>query len=199
MKILAGDTSTSINTVAVCDSGRILAETFVDCGRGHAERLLDTVDWALAEAHLTFDDIDALAISAGPGSFTGLRVGVATWKGLAFGKNLPLVAVPTLDAMARLAGLYGGAVLPLLDARMGEVFGAAYRFGPDGRMKLTEDRACPVEELFVGLEGRVGVFGPGAERLPRTHSCFAAPGGLPHVRGTGAAVRGPWPPRAPAC
>ena len=96
MIIVAGDTSTSINTVAVCRDDAILAETVVDCGRTHAERLLDTITWVLGEAAMSLNQVDALAISTGPGSFTGLRVGLATWKGLALGQDLPLVGVPTL-------------------------------------------------------------------------------------------------------
>jgi tRNA threonylcarbamoyladenosine biosynthesis protein TsaB len=182
MRILAADTSTSINTVAVCDDERILAETIVDCGRGHSERLINTVDWVLAEAGLGLDDLDALAVSIGPGSFTGVRVGVATWKGLALGKRLPLVPVPTLDAMTRLSAFPNGLVCPLLDARMKEVYGAIYRFGAGEREKLTEDRVCPIDALLDEIEDKglqPLVLGNGAslyrdrirERLP--HATFA--------------------------
>ena len=147
MKILAADTSTAINTVAVCDGGNILAETVVHRPRSHAERLLATVEWVLDEASLELGGLDALAVSIGPGSFTGLRIGAATWKGLAFAGSLPLVAVPTLDAMTRLAAFRDALVCPLLDARMGEVFGAVYRFRAGVRTKLTEDRVCAVEEI----------------------------------------------------
>ena len=86
MKILAADTSTSVNTVAVCEGAHVVAETVVDCGRAHSERLLATVDWVLNEAGLALNGLDALAISIGPGSFTGLRIGAATWKGLEIGR-----------------------------------------------------------------------------------------------------------------
>jgi tRNA threonylcarbamoyladenosine biosynthesis protein TsaB len=152
MKILAADTSTSINTVAVCDDGRVLAEIIVECGRSHSERLIDTVDWVLAEAGLKIEDMDALAISVGPGSFTGVRVGVATWKGLALGARLPLTPVPTLDAMTRLGVFREGLVCPLLDARMREVFGAVYRFTNGRREKLTPDRVCPVDLLLDHID-----------------------------------------------
>lgn len=181
MKILAADTSTSVNTVAVCDGERVLAESAVDCGRAHAERLLATVDWVLGEAGLSLDDLDALAVSIGPGSFTGLRIGAATWKGLAFAKKLPLVAVPTLDAMTRLGAFREGLVCPLLDARMKEVYGAVYRFSRGDRGKLTPDRVCPIEDLIEVLEGDAIFFGEGASvyrdrivaKLPG--ALFAAP------------------------
>jgi tRNA threonylcarbamoyladenosine biosynthesis protein TsaB len=161
MKILAADTSTSINTVALCDDERIVAETIVDCGRLHSERLLATVDWVLAEAGIGIDQVDALAISIGPGSFTGVRVGVATWKGLALGKNLPLVPVPTLDAMTRLGAFSNGLVCPLLDARMKEVFGAVYRFASATRTKLSEDLVCPIDALLDRLLPSDGNGGDG--------------------------------------
>ena len=152
MKILAADTSTSINTVAVCDNDRVLAEIIVECGRSHSERLIDTVDWVLAEAGLKIEDMDALAVSVGPGSFTGVRVGVATWKGLALGARLPLAPVPTLDAMTRLGAFREGLLCPLLDARMREVFGAVYRFTNGRREKLTADRVCPVDLLLDDID-----------------------------------------------
>ncbi len=163
MKILAADTSTSINTVAVCNDGRVLAEIIVECGRSHSERLINTVDWVLAEAGLKIEDMDALAISVGPGSFTGVRVGVATWKGLALGARLPLVPVPTLDAMTRLGAFREGLLCPLLDARMREVFGAVYRFTNGRREKLTPDRVCPVDSLLDDIDGDAIFLGNGAE------------------------------------
>jgi tRNA threonylcarbamoyladenosine biosynthesis protein TsaB len=178
MKILAADTSTSINTVAVCDDHGLLAETIVECGRGHSERLLTTVDWVLTEAGTPLNDIDALAISIGPGSFTGVRVGVAAWKGLAFARGLPLVGVPTLDAMTRLAPAWDGLVCPLLDARMREVFGAVYRFRGGVRQKLTDDLVCPVETILdLVKEGAAWFLGNGA-RLYRDRILARAPGAI---------------------
>lgn len=162
MKILAADTTTSICSVAVCGEDRILAETFVDCGRTHTERLIMTIDWALAEAALTLQDIDALAVTVGPGSFTGLRVGVAAFKGLALGRNLPLISVPTLDAMARQGALFDGCLCPLIDAKMHEVFGAVYRYQAGVRTKLTDDIVAPVERLLELAGAPTLVLGDGA-------------------------------------
>jgi len=162
MKILAADTSTSINTVAVCEDDRVLAESIVECGRSHSERLIGTVDWVLAEAGCRIEDMDALAVSIGPGSFTGVRVGVATWKGLALGCKRPLAPVPTLDAMTRLGAFRDGLVCPLLDARMGEVFGAVYHFREGVRDKLVPDRVCPVEAILDEIDGGAIFLGNGA-------------------------------------
>lgn len=163
MIIVAGDTATRTNTVAVCNDDQILAETVVDCGRTHAERLLDTISWVLDEAGVLLADLNALAISVGPGSFTGLRVGLATWKGLAFGLGIPLVGVPTLAAMSRLPGMDSGVCCPMLDARMGEVFAAAYRFESGVRTPVLEDCVASVEKVAEALRahGSVTIFGDG--------------------------------------
>lgn len=163
MKTLGVDTSTPVNTVALCDRGRVLVETHVDCGRAHAERLMATLDWVLAEAGVTLDAIDTLAVSTGPGSFTGLRIGVAAWKGLALAHDLPLVGVPTLDAMTRVGAFHDTAVCPMLDAKMGEVFAAVYRFAGTDRSKVTEDRVLPVEEVLSLAPQDAFYFGDGAE------------------------------------
>jgi len=173
MLMLAADTTTSIITVAVCKDSHVLAETIVDCGRAHSERLLATVDWVLAEAGVALTDLEALAISTGPGSFTGLRVGLATWKGLALANHLPLVPVPTLDAMTHLSAFQTATVCPMLDARMHEIFGAAYAFDKGKRQKLTPDMVCKVEELMQQIHQPPIVFGNGAtlyaDRIKAVH------------------------------
>lgn len=162
MIILSADTATNINTVAVCKDGEILAESVVRCGRTHAERLLDTVTWVLEEAGVTLEKVDALAVSIGPGSFTGLRVGIATWKGLALGRNLPLAGVPTLAAMSRIPGPLDGTLCPILDARMGEVFAAAYRMNAGKREPVLPDCVARIETVAEQLAGHeVTMFGDG--------------------------------------
>ena len=172
--ILAADTTTAVNTVALCEFAEgadsstfhVQTEVYSLCGRRHSERLISTIDWVLNESRISLSDVDVLALSNGPGSFTGLRIGVSTFKGLALGVSKPLVAVPTLDAMARAVQPLGAEAVvlcPLLDARMGEVFGALYRFEDGKRQKLTEDRVCPVEELLREVCGPVVVYGEGAE------------------------------------
>lgn len=149
--ILATDTSTAINTVAVCRDGAVLAEVVVHAGRRHAERLMALTDTVLAESGLALEDVDALAVSIGPGSFTGLRIGVSAWKGLALGATKPLVAVPTLDAMARVANVHDGWVCPLVDARMKEVYGAVYQYKSGTRTCVVPAQVCPVEHILAGL------------------------------------------------
>lgn len=147
--ILAAETSTAINSVALLRDGALLAEAVIDGRRLHSERLLPTVDWLLGEAGLSLRDVELLAVSSGPGSFTGLRIGAATWKGLALANNLPMVAVPTLDAMTRLCPCAPASHLAVvLDARMKEVFAAVYRFEAGQRIKVVEDRACALDDLL---------------------------------------------------
>lgn len=171
--ILASDTSTRHCGVALCRvtaSGTdcdVLAQTCADRHKLHAERLLDSVYQVLEAASCTLNEVSCLAATSGPGSFTGLRVGLATWKGLAFALRLPLVAVPTLDAMARLVPVADGVVVPLLDARMKEVFGAVYRFRDGVREKVVGDRVCPVQEILASgalQDSPLFVLGEGAWR-----------------------------------
>jgi tRNA threonylcarbamoyladenosine biosynthesis protein TsaB len=164
MRILAADTSTPYLAVALREGTRVLAETVVYADRKHSERLLTTVDWVLQEAGAALSDVDALAVAIGPGSFTGLRVGVSAFKGLALAAVLPLVPVPTLDAMARLLPEREGTLCPMLDAKMGEVFAAAYRYDGCERVTLRPARACSVEDALDGLDGPVTVFGDALQR-----------------------------------
>ena len=161
MVVLAADTSTPFNSVALCDGPDLLAESTVRAGRKHSERLLSTVEWLLSEAGLKLKQVDLLAIAHGPGSFTGLRVGVATWKGLSLGADIPLMGVSTLDAMSRLAPVRDGLVCPLLDAKMGEVYGAVYSFRDGVRTNVTPESVGPVEEILASVRGPVTAIGDG--------------------------------------
>ncbi len=145
---LAADTSTPVNSVALCQDDQVLAATQVQCDRLHSERLIDTVDWVLNQARHTLNDVELFTIATGPGSFTGLRIGAATWKGLAFAIRRPLVAVPTLDALARLAPTTDGLVVPVLDAKMKEVFAAVYEFRNGERNKILPDQVSSMDALL---------------------------------------------------
>ncbi|GMW02445.1 MAG: tRNA (adenosine(37)-N6)-threonylcarbamoyltransferase complex dimerization subunit type 1 TsaB [Candidatus Hydrogenedentota bacterium] len=162
MKILALDTSTSILSAAVCHDDAIWAEYTIDCGRTHAERAIDFLDILLCDAGLKLADLDALAVSHGPGSFTGVRVGVSLCKGLALANGLPLYGVPTLDAMARGFGLGSGSLCVMLDAKMSEVFGAAFRFDGSTRVKTCTDQAVAPERLAGQMKPGTVFMGDGA-------------------------------------
>ena len=174
--VLAADTSTATNSVAVCRDNVILAESVVQGGRQHSERLIPTIDWLLAEAGLGLAEIDLLAISIGPGSFTGLRIGGATWKGLALANNLPLIGVPTLDALTRVCAVPpGGFVATVLDARMKEVFAAVYSYEGRHRSCVISALACSPADLIEQIESlpgfaanALGLVGDGANLYAET-------------------------------
>lgn len=129
MKILGIETATPVLGVALLDGAHVRLEITHNLGKTHGERLAPLIEQALREAGWRARDLDAVAVSSGPGSFTGLRIGLSTAKGLAFAAGCPLVGVPTLEALAaNVAGL----VSPMIDARRGEVYAGLYRTGQDG-------------------------------------------------------------------
>ena len=125
--LLALETATAPGSVALLCGGEVARERTLPAGAATAETLLPAIDAVLAEAGVSLAAIRGFAISIGPGSFTGLRIGVATLKGLAFGAPQPVAAVPTLAALALRAEPGAGPVVALLDARRGEVYAAGYR------------------------------------------------------------------------
>jgi tRNA threonylcarbamoyladenosine biosynthesis protein TsaB len=162
MKILAADTATAWQSVAVLDGTTVLARADEDANGAHAKRLVPAIDRVLASCGLTLADLDGLAVSIGPGSFTGLRVGLATMLGFRLAMGLPLTAVPTLEAMA---WNLRGAELPLcpmLKARTGEVYWGLYQWRNDGMLQpLQEERVGALEAVAQSLRGSVIAFGEG--------------------------------------
>jgi tRNA threonylcarbamoyladenosine biosynthesis protein TsaB len=131
--LLAVETSCGTPGVALLRGEELLAEERAVAGRSGAESLLPCVDAVLRRAGVALETVEAFAISIGPGSFTGLRVGVATLKGLAFGTELPIAPVPTLAVLARGAPDVRHPVVSMVDARRGELYAAAYRLEGAGR------------------------------------------------------------------
>ena len=128
MKILAIESSSLVASVAVTEDGVTVAEYTVNFKKTHSQTLLPMIDQIAAMTELDMDSVDAIAVSGGPGSFTGLRIGSATAKGLGLALKKPLIHVPTLDAMAW--NLYGasGLICPVMDARRNQVYTGLYRF-----------------------------------------------------------------------
>ena len=151
MIILAFDSTAKAASVAVSEDEKLLALYTIDNGLTQSELLLPMAENILKSLKLTFDDISLLACSVGPGSFTGVRIGAALVKGLAFGKGIPCVAVSTLDALAvNLEGLEG-VIIPCMDARRAQVYSATYRSKGGELSKLTEDRAIALSDLALEL------------------------------------------------
>jgi tRNA threonylcarbamoyladenosine biosynthesis protein TsaB len=128
VRALGIETATSIASVGVVVEDRVVAERALPICGSHARTLLPLIDEALATAGIALDELDLLAVSIGPGSFTGLRIGLSVAKGLALATELPVIGVPTLDAYAHAAGVRPGILCPVLDARKGEVYAAAFRW-----------------------------------------------------------------------
>lgn len=129
MIILGLDTSTRVCTVAAVQDGRLLTELSEAGGKTHSQRLMPLVDQAIRESGISKADIDGIAVGTGPGSFTGLRIGLAAAKGLAYALGRPVIGIPTLNSMAHNLTPWPGLSSPILDAKRGEVYAALYRGG----------------------------------------------------------------------
>lgn len=151
MKILAIDSTAIVASVAICEDEKLVALYTVNNGNTHSETLLPMVESALAQSKLTAGDIDMFAVSVGPGSFTGVRIGVATIKGLAFGRNVPCVGVSTLEALAYNLKGNDGILCPVMNARRNQVYNALFRFEGEKLVRLCPDRAIAVKELAEEL------------------------------------------------
>lgn len=152
MIILAFDSTAKAASVAVTEDEKLLALYTIDNGLTQSELLLPMAENMLKSLKLSFDDVALLACSVGPGSFTGVRIGAALVKGLAFGKNIPCASVSTLDALAvNLEGL-DGIIVPCMDARRAQVYTATYSGKDNTPTKLTEDRAIALTDLAEELK-----------------------------------------------
>ncbi len=146
MKLLAIDTSGPVCGVAVMKDGGIVYEASAINRMTHSVNLLPMIDAACQSAGLTIADLDRIAVVSGPGSFTGVRIGVSTVKGLAHAHNTPCVAVDALEAMAAGAGEFNGVICPIQDARAGQVYGAAFSAGELRPERLMKDTPLKLED-----------------------------------------------------
>ncbi len=151
MKILAFDSTAKVASVAVSDNEKILASYSIDNGLTQSELLLPMAEDMLRSLKLDFDDIDIFATSVGPGSFTGVRIGVSLVKGLAFGKNKPCAAVSTLEALAENLMPLDGVLVPLMDARRQQVYTAIFLSDGESVRRECEDTAISITELAKKL------------------------------------------------
>ncbi len=160
MKILALDSSSTVASVAVCEDGKLLGEYTVNHKLTHSQRLLPMVDRLLQSLGLKINDIDAFGVSTGPGSFTGLRIGIATVKGFAFPENKPTIPVSGLEAMAYNFLHSDRLICPVMDARRGQVYTAVYKRFRGGLKTLMEPCAIEIDELvrFVLEKGGTALF-----------------------------------------
>ncbi len=147
MKILAVDSTAITASVAITEDEKLLAEYTVCGGNTHSETLLPMIESALKTLKLTVADIDLFACSAGPGSFTGVRIGAAVIKGLSFGRGDACVAVSTLEALAYNLSGYAGLICPVMNARRSQVYTALFESDGKSLTRLTEDSPMMISEL----------------------------------------------------
>ena len=175
MRVLAVDTSTMAGGVALLDDARIVGESLLDVRTTHSERLMVAIDRALTDAGWDASALDGLAVAVGPGSFTGLRIGLATVKGLALALGCPVAAVPTLDAMAAALPWASRPVCPVLDARKGEVYASLFRWDAGVMRREWDYLALAPEALAARLAEPVIGVGDGAGLVSSAWMTLAQP------------------------
>ena len=183
MQLLVMDTSGPVCGVAVMDGEKVLCEYTAQNRNTHSANLMPMADEAFRSAGRELAEMDAIAVVTGPGSFTGVRIGVATAKGLAHGSGKPCIAVNALEALSRGAGAFDGVICPIQDARAGQIYGAAFKNGerlmadapmmledylravrelaPDSRFLFVGDGTVPHGETIRKIMGDQAVFAPG--------------------------------------
>ena len=165
MLILAFETSAKAASAALWE-GKLLGESYQNTGLTHSQTLMVKAEDLLKQCGKTPADVTHVAVAAGPGSFTGVRIGVAAAKGFAWGREIPLCGVSTLEAMAVTLGAWEGTVCPVMDARRSQVYNALFRAERGELTRLREDRAVSLEELGKELReipGPIYLVGDGSE------------------------------------
>lgn len=150
MKILGIDTSTPIGSVALIDGETLVAEHTLNIVRAHSSRLMPAIDTVLTWGDITAAELDGCAVGTGPGSFTGIRIGIATIKSLCYALDKPIVGVSTLEAIAYNLRWNEGLICPILDARRNEVYGAIFR-GGDEWQRIGDDSCLSIETFLASI------------------------------------------------
>lgn len=187
--ILGIDSSAISAGCALTDDGRLVAEQFLNTKHTHSQTLLPMVESMMKSAGVTLADIDKIAVTVGPGSFTGLRIGVACVKGMAMGAGISCVPVSTLEVIAQNFAWSECIVCALMDARCGQFYNALFRCANGNVERLCEDRALRTEEIaqeLACLDGEIILAGDGAELFYKnTQQYTLAPEALRFQRGSG--------------
>nr|MBQ8244217.1 tRNA (adenosine(37)-N6)-threonylcarbamoyltransferase complex dimerization subunit type 1 TsaB [Oscillospiraceae bacterium] len=166
MLILAFETTAKAGSVALLDETRLLGESYQNTGLTHSQTLMVMAEDLLKQCGKKVSDITAVAVAQGPGSFTGVRIGVAAAKGMSWGGELPCYGVSTLEAMAETLGVYQGYVCPCMDARRSQVYNALFYVNRGDIQRIRPDRAIALAELgeeLKTLEEPVFLVGDGAK------------------------------------
>ena len=165
MLILAFETSAKAASVALMEGTKLLGESYQNTGLTHSQTLMVMAEDVLKQCGKSAQDVQAVAVAEGPGSFTGVRIGVAAAKGYAWGKEIPCYGVSTLEAMAESLGIYEGYICPAMDARRSQVYNALFRVEKGIISRVAEDRAIALADLkeeLLTLEGPIFLVGDGS-------------------------------------
>ena len=196
MLILAFETTAKAGSVALLEDGKLLAESYQNTGLTHSQTLMVLAEDMLKAAGKTMADVNAVAVAEGPGSFTGVRIGVAAAKGLAWGAELPCYGVSTLESMALTLGAYQGYVCPVMDARRSQVYNALFYVNRGIVERVCEDRAMALSDLageLKTLDGPIFLVGDGSNLTYNTlkdavPELILPPEHRMHQRASGAAL-----------
>ena len=160
MKVLALDTSSLVASVALMDDRILLGEYILNHKKKtHSRELVFMIEKLLDNLQVSIKNIDLFAVSKGPGSFTGLRIGITTAKTMAYAMDKPVIAVPTLDALAYNIPFCEYIICPVMDARNNQVYAALYQWASNGQQRLSEYMAVKIEELVENVRKRIGKTG----------------------------------------
>jgi len=186
MNILAIDSCTTVATCAIMKDDKLIFESYLNDKNTHSEKLLPQIEYALSMAGMSCKDIDAFAVTVGPGSFTGIRIGLATIKGLAHAYDIPCIGVSALMAMA------GGTVTerticPMINARRGTVYNALYRWEGNKLVTVEPERVIPLNEILNESSAKDYIFtGTDISEFENELADFQTV--LSHLRGTRAST-----------
>ena len=196
MLILAFETSAKAASVALLEGDKLLSESYQNTGMTHSQTLMVMAEDMLKQCGKTAKNVDAVAVAEGPGSFTGVRIGVAAAKGFAWGREIPCYGVSTLEAMARSLGIYDGFICPVMDARRSQVYNALFEADRGEITRIREDRAISLDDLaedvkklvkpvFLVGDGSILCYNTLLERVP---SLVLPPEHRMHQRAVGVGI-----------
>lgn len=196
MLILAFETSAKAASAALLEDSKLLGESYQNTGLTHSQTLMVMAEDMLKQCGKTVSDLTAVSVANGPGSFTGVRIGVAAAKGFAWGGELPCYGVSTLEAMAESLGAWQGYICPCMDARRSQVYNALFSVQDGTLQRVSEDRAIALADLkeeLKNLDGPIFLVGDGASLAYKTLSGEVSGLVLPpehriHQRATGVAL-----------
>jgi len=172
MRILAIDTSSLVASAAILEDDQLLGEMIINHPKTHSQKLMPIIQALLESLGLKVTDMDMIAVAGGPGSFTGVRIGLSAAKAMAQPFDIPVVMISSLEGLAYNLPGYDGVICPILDARRGEVYTAAYRWQSETLVTVLEDQPLPLVELLekfkAGHAARIVFLGDAAEKFKET-------------------------------